>query len=176
LLCDIEYERGKKAADFIAVFPDAVLIAEAKATPLRFSSKLAMDSLISDVERAPLKAVDQIVRTSALIDSRHPALVSVPVDRPRFGLVVTLEPYYQVALEALQAARASAPLPIALASCAELEDLVAAESGRPDVALLNIPEMRTIRSGTLRSAMGTVKPGENPLLRDAWNSLPFAQL
>jgi hypothetical protein len=34
LLHDVEFEKGKRAADYVAIFDDAVLIVEAKATPL----------------------------------------------------------------------------------------------------------------------------------------------
>lgn len=172
LLHDVEYRRGQRAADWIAVLPHAVLVVEVKATPLSEGARLGTSRLADDLARAPGRAVSQIDRTVELIAQRHPALAHVPADRPLIGLVVTLEPYFQCNSDIVWGSRQRAT-PIVLACSRELEHLVCVSDASVDdvlVALVNDPE----RMGwNLGSAIARHHPGRNPILEDAWEAYPF---
>lgn len=94
-LHDVEYERGHKAADWIVVLPQLVLVVEVKSTPLTAAARVGTERLAEDLDRTPGHAIEQIDRTATLIKDRHHALLDVPADRPIVGLVITLEPYFQ---------------------------------------------------------------------------------
>jgi len=174
LMCDHEYERGKKAADFVAVYPEAVVIVEAKATPLRLPSKLGLGTLEQDVERAPIKAVSQVSDTADLISSGHPAFAAVPTDRPMVGLVITMDPYYQVDVPALTDARKRASIPVAIGAARDLERLVSLKTANPAGALVGIDDLRAVRVSAIGGEIEKFEYVPNPVLDAAWMTMPFS--
>jgi hypothetical protein len=114
--------RGGHTSDVIVVWPDFILIIEAKATRLTEESRLGGPSLGHDIERTIGKAVDQIEATRRLIVSRDTAVAHIPSDRPIYGLVVTLEPYHFVQIDDLQRPPA---MPVAIASVSDFERFIA---------------------------------------------------
>jgi hypothetical protein len=94
----IEYAPGAHTTDAILVWPDFVLLVEAKATRLRAESRIGGVTLREDLNRTIGHAFEQVERTARLIADRQEALTHIPADRPRYGLVVTLEPYHFVDL------------------------------------------------------------------------------
>jgi hypothetical protein len=89
----IEYEPTKYTTDAILVWPDFVLLVEAKATRLTEQSRKGGPTLRPELNRTISRAFEQLDTTATLVRDRHPALAQVPGDRPMYGLVVTLEPY-----------------------------------------------------------------------------------
>jgi hypothetical protein len=127
LLPAVEYEATKHTIDAILVWPDFVLLIEAKATRLTETSRNGGPTLRSELNRTISRAFEQLNTTAELVRDRHPALVQVPYDRPLYGLVVTLEPYPFInatfAREELRVPRPS--LPVAVASVQDFERFVA---------------------------------------------------
>jgi hypothetical protein len=173
LLHDIEYRRGHRTADWIVVLPKAVVIVEAKATPLSQSSRLGGDRLAVDLERAPGKAIRQIERTAELIKSRHPALAAVPDDRPVVGLVTTLEPYFQCNSDLVWQPE-SQGTPILLAASRELESLVTISKPGVDDILLEVSGGE-LAQWNLGNAIARNSPGRNTILDEAWAAYPFGE-
>jgi hypothetical protein len=119
---EIEYRTGAHTSDVILVWPDFILIVEAKATRLTEESRLGGSSLSGEIERAIGKAVHQIEITTHLIASGDTALAHIPSDCPVYGLVVTLEPYHFVQVDDLSS-RPS--LPVAIGSISDFERFIA---------------------------------------------------
>ncbi len=171
-LHDVEYERGKKAADWIVVLPKAVLIVEVKATPLTAAARVGTERLAEDLDRAPGRAIEQIDQTSALIKQRHRALSNVPADRPIVGLVVTLEPYFQCNSD-LVWARPESETPIVLAASRELEALVTIADAGVDEFLVDLVRDEELSRWSLGRAVAKHQCRRNPILDQAWSRYPF---
>jgi hypothetical protein len=133
LLPAIEYEAAKHTTDAILVWPDFVLLVEAKATRLTEKSRKGGLTLRSELNRTISRAFEQLNTTAALVRDRHPALAQVPVDRVIYGLVVTLEPYPFInaafTRDELQAGRPS--IPVGVASVQNFERFVGHAIAKP---------------------------------------------
>ena len=168
---EVEYEPGKLSADWVVVLPEAVIIIEAKATPLTAESRRGGDSLDADLERAPGKAVEQILATAGLIRQGHEGFEDVPTDRPIIGLIATLHPYYTCHTD-LVWRRTPTDTPILLASVSELETLVTIQDNTAGNLL------RTVADGPEPASLGWALThenfGPNKVLREAWKHYPFA--
>ncbi|HSH60960.1 MAG TPA: hypothetical protein VK988_15245 [Acidimicrobiales bacterium] len=173
LLHDVEYRRGHRTADWIVVLPRAVLVVEAKATPLSEAARLGGERLGPDLQRAPGKAIRQIERTAELIKSGHAAL-GVPRDRPIIGLVATLEPYFQCNSDLVWRRDAGA-VPVLLASSRELENLVAISERGVDDLLLEVTARGELGQWNLGRAIAESNLGRNPILDRAWDTYPFRE-
>lgn len=172
LLHDVEYERGLRAADYVAVFDDAVLIVEAKATPLTAESRLGGLRLTADLERALGKGKQQVLDTAALIRRGHPAFAEVPPSLRQIGLVVTMEPYFQANSSSLLAQRTS-DIPVMFGAARELEYLVSLDQETAVEALLRIVSDESRRRWNLGNALGPGGAGRNKILDEAWAAYPF---
>lgn len=129
----IEYKPATHTTDAILVWPDFVLLIEAKATRLTEKSRQGGPTLRSELNRTISRAFEQLDTTAALIRDHHPALGQVPSDRPIYGLVVTLEPYPFInaafTRDELQVRTPS--LPVAVASVQDFERFVADALAQP---------------------------------------------
>jgi hypothetical protein len=127
LLPAVEYEPAKHTTDAILVWPDFVLLIEAKATRLTETSRKGGPTLRPELNRTISRAFEQLDTTAALVRDRHPALAQVPGDRPVYGLVITLEPYPFInavfTRDELQVSKPS--MPVAVASVQDFERFVA---------------------------------------------------
>ncbi len=169
LIPEVGYDTGKKSVDFIVVMPKAILLVEAKATPLTQHARLGGDRLQMDFARAAGKGIDQIERTAGLIRARHPAFSAIPADRAILGLVVTMEPYYQCDTD-LVFRRNAGSVPTSLCSAWELEQLMSLVSLRADEVLL---KMSASTRGSISHALQTLTIGCNEVLDQAWSKYPF---
>lgn len=171
-LHDVEYRRGQRAADWVIVLPKAVLIVEAKATPLSVGARVGTDRLQQDLKRAPGRAIEQIDHTAMLVMDRHPAFRNVPDDRPLVGLVVTLEPYFQCNSD-LVWSRPASETPILLAASRELEALVTITGEGVDELLVGLVANEKLSRWSLGKAIANHPRGRNPILDRAWDRYPF---
>ena len=170
----IEYAPGTHTTDAILVWPDFVLLIEAKATRLREESRVGGETLREDLNRTIGRAFEQIERTERLIAEGHPKLAHVPANRPRYGLVVTLEPYHFVDLARDELTHTVTRLPVAVVSIADFERLVADTLAEPldaaQMAKLAAPEEAAWRVGELLSSRAA-KAHRNPLLDEEYEAL-----
>ena len=96
VLPEVFYDNDQRSVDWFVVFDDLVVLVEAKTTRLPVFARMGTNSLADDLERSIGRAFRQVARTDRLLAEEHPAFASIPKDRPRRGLVVTLEPYWAV--------------------------------------------------------------------------------
>jgi hypothetical protein len=129
----IEYESAKHTTDAILVWPDFVLLIEAKATRLTETSRAGGSTLRAELKRTISRAFEQLDTTAALIRNRHPALAQVPDDHPLYGLVVTLEPYpfINAAFTRDELQLGTPSIPVAVASVQNFERFVADAISEP---------------------------------------------
>lgn len=138
---EIEYPGGK-TTDAILVWSDFILVVEAKATRLSQESRMGGATLRDELDRTLGRAFEQVEETARLIQDGEPALAHIPSDRPIYGLVVTLEPYYVPELAREFEGRYATKLPVAVASIGEFERFVADAIATP----LTHPEVETLVS------------------------------
>ena len=154
----------QRSVDFIVELPEAVLLVECKAIPMRADGRRGQSQMHDDIAKTPGKAADQIDATVALIHSNHPAFAFVPRDRPLVGIIVTLDPYYVMSVRK--------PLVDTwLASIRDLEQLVTITSSSFGSFLLKRPT--GIHVPMVSTNLRDAKLGRNVILDDAWVKLPF---
>lgn len=175
LIREIEYNRGQaRSVDWIVVFDDLVLLIEVKATRLTQEARMGRERLDLDIQRAVGKAFDQINRTETLLREDHPDFKSVPTDRPRLGLVVTLEPYWMANSPFVREILPDTLVPTMACSVRELEHFVALSLGGRGAAVLRDVLMdEEKRTWALGNALPPRRDERNPLLDAAWDRLPW---
>ncbi|MGW0334286.1 hypothetical protein ACWD0J_20860 [Streptomyces sp. NPDC003011] len=166
---EIVYDRdNKKGVDWIAVLPGLVLLVEVKSARPTARLRLGPQQFGDELKQKLGKAFNQINKSAKLIEDRHPAFAHIPHDRPRFGIVVTMEPYHLVNSPDFRVL-----LPdTAIASAGELEDVVvAADPGLQEgiASRLGQPppggwSLRDLASGRVVI---------NPVLDQGWAAYPW---
>jgi hypothetical protein len=172
----IEKSNVIDSVDWIVVFDDLVLLVEAKATRTPAAARAA-DVTAQGTYQATLgKAFEQINRTYRALQARVPAFDHILTDRPMFGLVATLDPWYMANSMAREFLPAT-DIPTMVASVREVEHLVGigqrrSASGALSEIMRPDDERRMWELGT---ALGSLdEPADhNPLLDEAWARLPF---
>lgn len=96
------------------------------------------------------------------------------MDRPRLGMVVTLEPYWWANSPFVRRLLPAPILPITVASIREVEQFVnvACALGTPDV-LTDVFADPEKRLWNLANALPDGDVPTNPILQAAWDSYPF---
>jgi hypothetical protein len=129
----VVYDRGmgeEESVDHFVIFPEVVVLVEAKATRLTVEARLGTDRLQTDVDRTLGIAYSQLGVTSELIRAGREEFVHLPADRPMLGLAVTLEPYWlmwgQTQLPPMPTTIAALPV-----SCSDIEGFVSAALAGP---------------------------------------------
>ncbi len=175
-LHDVEYKRGQRAADWVVVLPETVLIVEAKATPITAGARVGTERLQQDLERTPGRAIEQIDRTATLIMDRHPAFRDIPNDRPLIGLVITLEPYFQSNSDLVWSSRPETKTPVMVAASRELEALVTITDVGVDEVLVDLVADEELSRWNLGNAVAKHQRGRNAILDQAWDRYPFREV
>lgn len=170
---EIEFGRPtQRSVDYFVITERVVLLVEVKATPLTEASRLGGQTFDRDFARSPGKGFAQIERSAVLVRERHPEFLQIPADRTFLGLVVTLEPYYQVDSD-LVGQSTDGLIPKLLCSSLELEALVSLEEESADQFLLDHVSSSEQSRGGLYSALQQARLGRNAVLDAAWASYPF---
>jgi len=177
VLPEIRHDRDERSVDWFVVWPDLVLLVEAKSTRLTQPARMGTAALREDVERTLGKAFRQIDRSARLVTGRHPAFAAVPSDRLMAGMVVTLEPYYLANSPLIRDLLPEPGIPTTVVAVRELERLVSIGLRRPLPPLLTEvigdPKRRT---WDITVALGGIEPdARNPLLDAAWLELPWTR-
>ncbi len=174
LLQEIVFDNDERSVDWFAIFDEAVLLIEVKSTRLTEVSRMGGVRLADDVKRCLGKAFEQLDRTEELIRDRHLDFVGIPTDRRHVGLVVTLAPYWHANTPMIRRLLAEPTIPTTVASIREVEYLVTLirEHGlAPFLEVVDDPERREWNLG---NALGTHNLARNPVLEEAWLSLPIS--
>jgi len=171
----ITYEGDQRSVDWFIVWPDCVVLVEAKSSRLTQESRMGQDALESDIDAKLGKAFAQVKRSADLVRGKHPAFSDIPSSRPILGMVATLEPYFLVNSPLIRELLPDPSIPTLVVSSREIEELVAIGSSRSVEGLLqeiySDPERST---WDLAQAIGDTDPGaRNPILDEAWKHLPW---
>lgn len=174
LIPEIVYDRDKKkSVDYIMVMPGLIVLVEVKATLLSEGARMGMHRLEADFDRAPGKAVRQIERTAKLIGVGHPAFKDIPRDRPRVGLIVTMEPYHLCANDLVFPNHAHT-VPTWLCSARDLEHLVELQEPTCGELLLDTGSRQDKSSWSLTVKLSKLPAGRNQILQKAWETYGFS--
>jgi len=163
---------GDKSVDYIVILPSVVILIEAKATPLKLSSRIGGDSLTSDIDRAPGKGIRQLLATAKLVRSRHPQFAHVPIDRPMVGLVVTLETYH-ACNNSFVLCEEQSELAVALISVGELEGVAVLDSAELQEILVDLSARRENAEWRLSEKLSGRSQKRNAILHSAWSKYEF---
>lgn len=177
LLPEVRYDGDQRSVDWFVVWPNMVLLVEAKSTRLTQPARMGTEALGADVERAIGKAFKQIERTASLVRERHRAFSHIPADREIVGLVATLEPYFLSNSPLIHQFLPTVSVPATIAAAREVERLVSIGLRQPLPPLLHEvlgdPDRRT---WDISIALRDVEPdARNPLLDEAWRELPWTR-
>lgn len=175
VLPEIEYEKSQLSADWILVGREAVVIVECKSARMSMKGRLGGAELHDVTARYIEKGRTQISRTAALIESRDPAFIHIPDDRPVVGLVVTAEPFYLANVP--DHGTVEGAVPTIVASLRDLERLMSLPYDDVIPALLSVVNDAERRTWHLSDAINDRFPESrrNALLDRAWASSPMAK-
>jgi hypothetical protein len=176
VLPEVRYD-GNRSVDWFLVFPNLTVLIEAKSTRLTQEARMGKPRLVDDVERSVGRAFRQLKTSHELIGTGHGAFADVPADRPIFGLVVTLEPYYLVNNPLIRHVLVDPGLPTHTTSIRELEHLVAI-SGEESVADFLLEVMTDPERSTwdFFAALGDRSvASRNRILDAAWAQFPWSE-
>jgi hypothetical protein len=171
----------RKTVDHFVISPEAVVLVEEKSARPTRATRLGEPAGDDDTANKLGNAYDQIERTAQMIRDGHPAVASIPSDRPLIGLVVTLEPFHLVNTDLFYGDVLRKPsIPTTIASSHELEGAVASLRGAPDVGRRLLDALGTKGPGGARisDACDGLADAPNPLLDEAWErfSQPLSDL
>lgn len=174
VLSEMVYADSQRSVDWFVIFDDLVLLVEVKSTRLSHLGRMGSNKLEGDIKRCVGKAYLQVERTDRLLSEGHSAFAEIPTDRPRIGIVATLEPYWAANSPFMGALLPSPALPTTVASVREVErlvDVVSVLGGpQPLVDILNDDDRRT---WSLGNALPDIEVPKNPILDEAWKRYPF---
>lgn len=177
VLSEITYTVGKnerQSVDWIVVFDDLVVLVEVKSMMPTESVRLGLEGGVAETDAKLSRAYRQVNTTHELIESRHPAFIDVPTDRPRQALVVTLEPF-PVPNAALPHLDLPTPnIPLALTSVQEIERLVTITDITPSALLLARAADPERSTWALNECLTGHSSRSNPVLDQGWASYPWA--
>jgi hypothetical protein len=174
---EIRYEGDRRSVDWFVIWPEMVVLVEVKSTRLTQEARQGTPRLDVDINRTLGKAFEQISKSADLILAGHPAFSQVPSDRPLFGMVITLEPYYLMNSAPIRALLPKPRVPTLVAAARDIERLASVWSKDSAARFLREtyqdPEKST---WDLSSVIGTRAPdARNALLDEAWGCLPWSE-
>ena len=178
---EIVYGRAsERTVDFFVVTPEVVLLVEVKAArPVR-ATRLGDPLGDEDTAKKVGYAFTQIERTVQLIRDGHPAVATVPADRPMRGLVVTLEPFHLINTVFYDDVVTRPSIPTTVASAHDLEGVVAVLRHAPNVGARLLDALTGVDDvvPSLMSAADGLPSAPNPLLDEAWQrfTAPWSHL
>lgn len=168
----VTYGKDKReSVDWFALFETVTLLVEVKSTRSTEAVRLAADSAGADLQRQIGKAVSQLNVTENLIQGQHPDFSSIPKDRPRVGLIVTMEPFHIVNSAYMRGNFPAASVPYVICGAAELEDIVTCTSASVGQVLLTHVQDPSKDGWSVRSAFEGERRSQNPILHAAWDMI-----
>jgi hypothetical protein len=172
---EITYDNDNKlSVDWIVVTDDVVLLVEVKSArptePIRLGGTGAWDDLATKF----VKAFGQIEKTNQKIEEGNAAFSHIPTDRPRMGLIVTMERFSFSNWPEIRARlNISPPITTCVGSSEELELLVTLNDEAPLQFLrefLNDPDTRGFDLEAELRRKGAEAFRTNTVLDAAWAS------
>ncbi|MET8630219.1 hypothetical protein ABZW30_42020 [Kitasatospora sp. NPDC004669] len=162
-----------RSVDWIVVFDDLVLLVEVKSTMPTENARLGLVEGAEDTVEKIGRAYRQINNTEERIASAHPAFAAIPRDRPRHGLVVTLEPFHLVNAPFKMPDLPTTRVFTTVASAREVEQLVTLPEDAAATRLLERAADPERSTWDLNSTVLSGHAGRNPILDAAWAAYPW---
>jgi hypothetical protein len=168
LIREISYRHSggeSRTVDWIAVFPECVLLIECKSARLTIGALQSMATEKADLERHIGKAAGQLSRSAQAIADGIPALARVPQGVPVYGLVVTAE-HIPLANAGHGRFKFECDIPFEVVPLRELSDFCMADLGNPGQYIHeyfttrdpNDPQFgRTLPEGTTRAVHARIR-------------------
>lgn len=165
---------NRKSIDWIVVDDAAVVLIETKAVRPTEPVRLGMPCAAVELTRMLSRAFEQIDTTSELIAARHPAFAPIPDDRPRFGIVVTLEEFDAADVPGIRAQyEKPTGIPTFVASAYVIEQLVAVNAG---IGSFLKRTAAAVQPGEgIATALRTADSSPNPVIAEGFRSFPWAR-
>ena len=174
VLPEIRYGKSQLSVDWFVVFDELVLLVEAKSTRLSLLARMGGNLLETDINRSVGKAFQQLKNTEQLIINGHPSFAHIPIDRPRLGVVATLEPYWSANSPLVRRLLPEPALPVTVASIRELERFVDVSRAHGDpTCLADVLRDPERREWNLENALPAEVVPRNPILQAAWATYPL---
>jgi hypothetical protein len=178
------YDADNKATvDFIVLLPEVVVLVEVKSVRPTAKVRAGTPEAGDELKRMLGKGLRQLDRADTLIRDGHPAFAHVPTDRPRVGMLVTMEDFH-VANSGFHRPMLDLEdqrLPSTIASAGEIEHWVTVEDMTPGqvvlAALARFGRGEDLGAGfALRQELVGRHHRRNEIIDDAWKSGPWQQL
>jgi len=179
------YGREKhETVDFIVTLPEVVVLVEVKSVRPTAPVRAGNEEAQTELKRMLNKGVKQLERADRLIDEHHAEFTHIPSDRPRVGLIVTLEDFHVLnsAIHRPLLDRDHPDLPIGVASAGEIEHWVTVNDVSPGQVMLDA----RVEGGehpwpmgagvALKQRLYGRKHRPNEIVERAWSVGPWQQL
>lgn len=163
----------RDSCDWFLDLPGLLVLIECKARQPIESLRTGSNDWMRSVEDSIHKGITQLNRSNRDINAIASEIAGIDPNKPRIGLIVTLEPFYVNNSPWLQEKLPVAEFPVGVISIGELETLVAVEAERLATALQEAPRRADNQIMLLTPAIDLASVPENELLVATWESLPF---
>jgi len=163
----------RDSCDWFLDLPGLLVLIECKARQPIESLRTGGDEWLRSVEGSIHKGIAQLGRSNQDIAAIAAENTDIDANKPRVGLVVTLEPFYINNNPMLQKQLPAADIPVGVISIGELEALVRADAEAIAAALLEAPRESENQIIRLAPALEAPSVTDNELLVATWDSLPF---
>ena len=175
---------NRETVDYIVTLPEAVVLVEVKSVRPTAAVRSGSPDAQPELKRMLSKGIVQLERADRLIEEHHPAFAHVPRDRPRVGLLVTLEDFHVLnsAFHRPLLDRERPDFPVGVVSAGEIEHWVTLKDSTPGGLLLKARTDREelpwpLGAGiALRQELNGQKHRRNPIIEEAWSVGPWQQL
>jgi hypothetical protein len=171
---EIVYDNDQRSVDWIVITNDFVVLVEVKSTRLSHAGRMGDEQLRTEIDRSVGRATKQIERTDRLIADGHPSFKGIPSNLTRYGLFVTLEPYWTETNPYFDRLINPSSVTSTIASSRQIERLVATsiECGDAASVLDGLFKNRT-SPPNVQEWLTDGLTLKNPILDRAWTSNPL---
>lgn len=163
----------RKSIDWIAVFPECVLLVEVKSSRPPEGVRIGDPDAIKKQFSELAYARTQIDRTAECVIDRIPEFTEIPHDRPIVGLVITMEPWHNADFVVRDVVKEEWATPATYWGASTLEHFASYEIPQPGTVIMEAVEAAQ-RGRLLAEVFGDYPVRENPVLEKAWNQLPWS--
>lgn len=175
---------NRETVDYIVTLPEVVVLVEVKSVRPTAPVRAGGPDATSELKRMLNKGVAQLERADRLIEEQHPAFAHIPRDRPRVGLLVTLEDFHVLnsGFHRPLLDRERPDLPVGVSSAGEIEHWVTVKDQTPGRVVLDARTERVehpwpMGAGiVLKEQLYGCKHRRNPIIDEAWAAGPWQQL
>jgi hypothetical protein len=171
-----------RTVDFVITLPEVVLLVEVKSVRPTEPVRAGTPAATAELQRMLTKGVCQLARDHERITEDHPAFNFVPRDRPRLGLLITMEDFHVVNSafhRNLYQDSVQTDLPVSVMSARDLEGMVTLSDVTVGSFLLSIEAERDRDPSagfSVRYGLPNHTHRRNDVIDQAWRGGVWSQL